>query len=339
MKAPTRDLFVFMGELGYRVRHLEPWIAPDGAISLSDSLRFADPPCEGVGGKCLAVFGIMSYICGMNTFDTSPAPTPPHDGTAAAAEAAAVARELAMLEELSGTGMEMVRELKYRGRRGEEADPVRAYERLNRAIRRTIALKMKLRETLKQGPARAYVPVPAPARAKKVLSAEAQAEKARLRALLADSIREQCDLADHERLLDDLETRLEASDLEDELGNRPIGQIFELICRDLGLGADLRPFSAAELGISAERAANLAEFEQLCREYMAEKDAAAAAAAAQAAGDAPALVAEKAVGPRHIPVRREELGPGPKWAFPEEDEGPLPEGALRKPWRPPKPGE
>ena len=40
LKAAVRDVFTFMGELGYRARYLEPWVAPDGGISMTDYLDF-----------------------------------------------------------------------------------------------------------------------------------------------------------------------------------------------------------------------------------------------------------------------------------------------------------
>ena len=234
-----------------------------------------------------------------------------------------------MLQELAQAGMEMVRDLKYRARRGEELDPVRAYDRLNRAIRRTVALKMRLREGLRKAPHRPPAPAVS-ARERKPLSAAALAERARLREMLADSIREQCDLADRERLLDDLDTRMEASDLEDAPGEQPIGQVFQRICGELGIGADLRRFTDAEMGIDPAQAAEWAEIERL-RAAECPQDAADAPVPAAAAG-APA-------GPLHVPVTRAEAGPKGRWAFPDPDEGPPPEGALRTPWRPPRPGE
>jgi len=138
-----------------------------------------------------------------------------------------------MLHELIDMGMGFARTVHQQGtaQAGPESpdgDPAAAavqtaaaFDRISRAVRRTIALARKVAE-------------PLPAR----VDAGQRRAAARRRILreVEDAIQREADGAEEEALEAELRERLDGSELEDEIEGRPVGEVVAEICRDLGLG-------------------------------------------------------------------------------------------------------
>ena len=99
-----------------------------------------------------------------------------------------------------------------------------AFDRIARTIRRTIALARKLAE-----------PLPAPPATKP--TQDRNLARRRIIRDVEDTIQRKANGTHAESLHDELFVRLDAPDLEDDIDHRPITDIIEDICRDLGLAA------------------------------------------------------------------------------------------------------
>ncbi len=138
----------------------------------------------------------------------------------------------AVLHELIDIGMGLARAVPQQATAGADPEsqagepaavPVQAaaaFDRISRAVRRTVALARKLAE-------------PLPPRA----DAGRQRAAARRRIIreVEDAIQREAGGADAEALGTELHERLDAPELDDEIGDRPVAEVITEICRDLGL--------------------------------------------------------------------------------------------------------
>ncbi len=127
-------------------------------------------------------------------------------------------------------------------------DPVMAYERITRALRRNIALAQKLHEPPKAPAAPQY-------------RDHAAARKRIIRDVEDTIQRTTKDGNDAERLHAELLDRLDGPDLDDDIDHLPIDDIIKDICRDLGIAHSpgTHPWkrrTPADIAILAARAAN-----------------------------------------------------------------------------------
>jgi hypothetical protein len=183
-----------------------------------------------------------------------PAPDDP-EGRAEARACAAqarTARQLAMLQELAEIGMQMARAVRDEAlARAEVADerapaqPSRfrgsdlglVYARIARAVRQTLALETRIAEGIEKARverARAQVA------AVRTAFEERQHE---VRDYVAEAIEAEAagrgtPDRDVERLLDDLDERLDDGDYDEVLADAPIGDLVARICADLGVTPD-----------------------------------------------------------------------------------------------------
>ena len=165
-------------------------------------------------------------------------------------------RHRRVLNEMIDVGAELTRLLlRQAAAQVEAAEPVGlplvdvavAYERISRAVRRSVMLVQRLGE--------------APA-----ADAQAGARVAARRRIIRDvedRIQREVDGAEADGLRAELAERLDGPELEDEIGERPVDEIIADICRDLGLGrlmpgvqayARRRPEDLAALGALARKA-------------------------------------------------------------------------------------
>jgi hypothetical protein len=174
------------------------------------------------------------------------------DGFSDDARAARAARRLRTLEELAEIGMEVARVLQRRvldeaardadGDQPADAALGLAFTRVSRAVRQTLALEDKL-----DRPPRAPVLSPEAERAAWLADLKASPEIAALsvmvrkdevRAKVERTIASEADGSDSERLLADLEERLDDAEAGEDFFDRPIGEMVAAICRDLGVTRD-----------------------------------------------------------------------------------------------------
>jgi hypothetical protein len=101
------------------------------------------------------------------------------------------------------------------------ADAAIAFERIARGIRRAIALARRLDE-----------PVPSVDR-----DVDRVAARKHIIRAVEDTIQRHADAAQADTLHRELQERLDAPDLDDEIDNRPAEDIIAEICRDFGLAA------------------------------------------------------------------------------------------------------
>jgi hypothetical protein len=161
-------------------------------------------------------------------------------------------RQLAMLHELAEIGMQIARAVRDEAlARAELADadaprpPSRfgggdlglVYGRIAKAVRQTLALETRLADGVEQARVerrRAHVAA---------VRAEYDERQQEIRdyvaeAIEAEAVERQTPEREIERLLDDLDERLDAGDYDDALADAPIGDLVERICADLGVIPD-----------------------------------------------------------------------------------------------------
>jgi uncharacterized membrane protein YccC len=109
-------------------------------------------------------------------------------------------------------------------------DPIAGYERITRAVRRTVMLAQKLHEPSKAPP---KAPPKAPSEAH--VSNDRIAARKRIIRDVEDTIQRTTKDDEAERLHAELLERLDAPDLNDDIAHRPVAEIIKDICRDLGL--------------------------------------------------------------------------------------------------------
>lgn len=201
----------------------------------------------------------------------APAPDDPEDrARAACAAEARTARQLAMLQELAEIGMQMARAVRDEALApGEPASdeaskpPSRfgtgdlglVYSRIARAVRQTVALETRVADDSQKASV---------VRERRRIAAvhwAAHERRNEIRGYVTEAIEAQAverRFADHEveRLLDDLDDRLEAGDV---LGEAPVGELVARICADLGVIPDWslwedHPWAAEQLTAEAREA-------------------------------------------------------------------------------------
>ncbi len=179
------------------------------------------------------------------------------DGSASIAPASddpedRTAWRLAMLRELAELGMEMARAVRDEAvarsepaEEGEPRPPARfpagdlglVYSRIARAVRQTLALHERIAEDgRKAGVERARSRVAA-------IRAAAEDRQNEIRDYVAEAIEAEAaerhsSRPEVERLLDDLDERIEAGAYDDGLDDAPIGELVARICADLGVIPD-----------------------------------------------------------------------------------------------------
>ena len=179
------------------------------------------------------------------------------------ASATRVGRHMRVLEELAEIGMRLARDVERQALADEprlaalpdpallnsagraRTDWALVFARIARAVRQTVALEAKLAAEAEE---RGRQVSAAEDRRAALQKTRVRQQKVRVKRLVEDAIAAEADAGEAEGLLLDLDERLADPDIEDELGSRPIGVIFAAICADLGIEADLRGFSDAELG-------------------------------------------------------------------------------------------
>ena len=122
------------------------------------------------------------------------------------------------------------------------AEAVVAFERVSRAVRRTIRLAQTLDE---------------PVRA---LGLRRRTARRQVIRAVEDRIQREADGAEADSLHAEFVERLDGPDLDEEIGDRPVAEIIADICRDLGLGAmpGTRPWKRrvpADVAVLCARAA------------------------------------------------------------------------------------
>jgi hypothetical protein len=191
-----------------------------------------------------------------------PAPDDPEGRAAARTQ-----RQLAMLQELAEIGMQIARAVRAealaRVEAAAEDAPVRPspfgrgdlgliFSRIAKAVRQTLALETRIAEgieTARVERARAHV--------ERVRSAF-QERQDEVRDYVAEAI--EAEAAEKgtpereiERLLDDLDERLEDGDYDEVLPNLPIGDLVERICADLGVTPDWSLWEGQDWAIAYEK--------------------------------------------------------------------------------------
>jgi hypothetical protein len=175
-----------------------------------------------------------------------PAPDDP-EGRAAAR----MTRQLAMLQELAEIGMQIARAVRDEALVRAELDeaapkpPSRfgssdlglVYSRIARAVRQTLALQIRVAEDIEK------VRVQGEQRRVAAIRWSMEERQTEIRGYVAEAIEaEAVELKkperEIERLLDDLDERLEAGDYDDVLDDAPIGELVARICADLGVIPD-----------------------------------------------------------------------------------------------------
>jgi len=157
------------------------------------------------------------------------APETPHtpQGEAASAWVEDILGDMRALGEMAECAMVVARDLAQRATRGELSDAVAGIDRVTRSVRRTIALKMRLREELLAAMQGRYV----------MPTARAVTVAAREKDPLADAMRP---ARDGINLLGDL---YDSAENGDEIGNTPSGEVYRSVCRDLGVTPDETRFT------------------------------------------------------------------------------------------------
>ena len=166
---------------------------------------------------------------------------------------AALARNercLQVLQELTEIGMEIARALKAEALARVDAEPAAApvfgkadlglvFSRIAKAVRQTVALEMRIAEGLQIGRAEEQ------RRQANVRQLELQHRQEDVReyvaeAVAADAERRGSSDNEVERLLADLDERLEDGLYDDRLADAPFPELIERICADLGVLVDWR---------------------------------------------------------------------------------------------------
>ena len=155
-------------------------------------------------------------------------------------------RHRRILQELAEIGMQIARAVRDEAvaqtdgaepSRGLAADPGLTYSRIAKAVRLTLALETRLADGLEKARVE---------RARSHLAAIRQAADEHQQdvrdyvaeAIEADGVEHRMPRPEVERLLDELDERLEAGEYDDMLDNAPTGELVARICQDLGVEID-----------------------------------------------------------------------------------------------------
>jgi hypothetical protein len=194
----------------------------------------------------------------------------PDPGDREARAQARTERQLAMLAELAEIGMQMARAVRDEAvARAEVVDataqPSRfgggdlglIYSRIARAVRQTLALETRLAEDIEKAT------VERARNRLETLRRAATERQEQIRDYVAEAIEAEAaerNAADRdvERLLDDLDERIEAGDYDDTLDTAPIGDLVARICADLGVIPDWDLWGDQEWALDHLKAQTLA---------------------------------------------------------------------------------
>ncbi|MDR3510268.1 MAG: hypothetical protein P4L73_01420 [Caulobacteraceae bacterium] len=173
-----------------------------------------------------------------------------------AAVAGRAGRRLERLDELAEIGMALARTLlPEAGAAGPavvRGDPAMAFSRIARAVRLTLALEARFDEQWRAGEAEA-----AKARAtKQFIRGLIQRDKvgAITREVIETERRERGEAIDAERLLADLDERLEDPSELKAFADRPVSEMVAQICRDLGVAFDAEAWTDEDWAQAEARA-------------------------------------------------------------------------------------
>jgi hypothetical protein len=159
-------------------------------------------------------------------------------------------RHLRILAELADIGMELVQRVRLQVLEEEVSpgvDPVLAFDRLAKAVRQTVALEAKV--------AAGGFDTPSPVSRRAAPSEGAYRlwdSRLKAKVRVKEAIASGAEPGDAEDLLRDLNERLDDPEYGDEMPDRPIGMAVALICGALGVRADLKDFTDAEMGFDTE---------------------------------------------------------------------------------------
>ena len=149
-----------------------------------------------------------------------------------------------VLHELIEIGVDLARQVRAEAQAETGVvEAVQAFDRLTRAIRRTIGLARRLGDPVRDDASRRV------------------AARRRIIRDVEDAIqRKPSGESDRENLRDELLERLDGPDVEDDIDHRPVAEIIADICRDLGLAAPpgVQPWqrrTPADIAVLCARAA------------------------------------------------------------------------------------
>jgi hypothetical protein len=179
-------------------------------------------------------------------------------------------RQLSMLAELAEIGMQMARAVRdeavaradavdgaARPSRFGSGDLGLVYSRIARAVRQTLALETRLADEIeKAGVERARDRLETLRRA--ATERQEQIRDYVAEAIEAEAVERNAADSDVERLLDDLDERIEAGDYDDTLDTAPIGELVARICADLGVIPDWDLWNDQEWALDHLKAQTLA---------------------------------------------------------------------------------
>jgi hypothetical protein len=166
------------------------------------------------------------------------------------ADADPALRRLRMLEELAEIGMDIARALRRRALDEAAANAAQpddqalglAFSRVARAVRQTLALEDRLDQDrqARDGAAQAEraVQLAEQAGARAIEGLRVAIHRSEVRAKVEQVIEAEAGDADVERLLTDLDERLDDDEGGADFLDRPLGELIAAICRDLGLTPD-----------------------------------------------------------------------------------------------------
>ena len=173
--------------------------------------------------------------------------SPPDEAAFVRAAVAEIARDMDVLSQLLQVGGAAMLAYGQCIDRGEVKDPAKGFERLSRAVRRTIALKMRLRQeqlAALRGQFRPPAAAPAPAAAAAAAAGAGKDAAAKPGVLV--------------NLFADLHDRADDAEDGSEIGNTPSVEVYRSACADLGVTPDETAFTrgaAAAAEAAAEPAA------------------------------------------------------------------------------------
>jgi hypothetical protein len=177
--------------------------------------------------------------------DIAPPPRPAETAYADPSRERA-ARFLMMLEELAEIGTDLARMMRQQAKAaqwlGTEAAVM--FERVDRAVRRTIALAIRLDADWRMS-AEEHAAEQA---CRAALLERARQRQDQVRRAVEDAIESHAHPSDAGNRVADLRERLADPDRDDELRNQPISVIVAAICKDLGITHDLGELADAEVG-------------------------------------------------------------------------------------------
>jgi hypothetical protein len=224
--------------------HTHAMIAPQRVQARRRARRWATSAQETLTS---GVFDVLVLFMAHSSASIEPTPDDPES-----CAQARTARQLATLQELAEIGMQIARAVRdealARAEAADEDAPARPspfgagdlgliYSRVARAVRQTLALEARIADDLEkakfeQGRRRnAAIRTALDERQQEIRDYVAEA-------IEAEAVEKTSPDREVERLLDDLDERLDAGDYDDALHHGPIGELVARICADLGVIPD-----------------------------------------------------------------------------------------------------